>query len=688
LEIEAKFRVPDDRTFRRLLEAPALAGFALGQASLAELHDRYLDTAGGALLGGGFACRLRRDGEQVTATLKGLGEAEGAVHRRVEHEFELPALLPPMEWPAGPIRDMALQLCGNEPLTVLFELEQIRHTRRVYDGERTVADLNVGRVEMHPGGGTRARLDGEFGQGSSRPGCPQPGATLWPRGTDLPVGSYLELEIELLPSGTEQDLERISRELETDWQLRPEDLSKFHRALARLGPDWGLPPMVQTEAAPHLTSQERASLARLAQERAVLSRRARLLLAWDEGASQAEMLARSGLSPRRARYWRWAFRQRRLGIFPRRAVELASALETPRHADEPGSLVQDREPPLPVASFPGTATAEGADLLTRPGIEPDDPMSEAGRKVLRFHFQRMLQNEPGTRKDEDIEALHDMRVATRRMRAAFRVFEGYFESSIMAPFLKVLRRSGRVLGEVRDLDVFRDKVRVYLATLPEAQRGGLDGFLVELQSQREGARMRLLARLDSRNYHRFVTGFAEFVGSPGMGSCACGLGDGEPAPYRVRHVAPVAIMERLAAVRAYGEWVTAPGVPLTRLHALRIATKRLRYTLEFFAEVLGPESKGLIRKTVALQDHLGLLQDGVVASGILRDFLVWGTWGRAVEGKRLRTTMRPVIAPGVATYLAMRQSEIQQLVAGFPAVWACLTEPDFSRGVASAVGQL
>ncbi len=49
-------------------------------------------------------------------------------------------------------------------------------------------------------------------------------------------------------------------------------------------------------------------------------------------------------------------------------------------------------------------------------------MSEAGRKTFRFHFRRMVYNEPGTRLGEDIEAMHDMRVATRRMRAAFRVF--------------------------------------------------------------------------------------------------------------------------------------------------------------------------------------------------------------------------------------------------------------------------
>src|SRR5690606_3507983 len=94
---------------------------------------------------------------------------------------------------------------------------------------------------------------------------------------------------------------------------------------------------------------------------------------------------------------------------------------------------------------------------------------------------------------------------------------------------------------------------------------------------------------------------------------------GEPQPYRVRHVAPVAIYERLAAVRAYDEWVTIPSPPVARLHALRIVCKRLRYAVEFFREALGPEAKILINQVVGMQDHLGELQDAVVASGILRD---------------------------------------------------------------------
>ena len=70
------------------------------------------------------------------------------------------------------------------------------------------------------------------------------------------------------------------------------------------------------------------------------------------------------------------------------------------------------------------------------GIQPIDSMVEAGRKVFRYQFAAMLSNEDGTRTGEDIEHLHDMRVATRRMRAAFDVFGDYYERKTLKTYLK------------------------------------------------------------------------------------------------------------------------------------------------------------------------------------------------------------------------------------------------------------
>jgi CHAD domain-containing protein len=297
----------------------------------------------------------------------------------------------------------------------------------------------------------------------------------------------------------------------------------------------------------------------------------------------------------------------------------------------------------------------------------------------------MLHNESGTRLGEDMEALHDMRVATRRMRAAFRVFGDYFEPKAVAPYLKGLKRTGRALGAARDLDVFREKARTYRETLPVSQQSRLDEFMRVLEAQRDTARQQMIDYLDSRKYQRFVERFGEFVETEGQGSLPVGLKAGEPYPYRVRHLAPVAIYQRLAAMRAYDEWVSIPNPPLTRLHALRIACKRFRYTLEFFREALGPETKALIREVVTVQDHLGDLQDAVVASGLLRDSLVWGSRGDDKSGRGVPDLVTPVLAPGVAAYLAAKQSELQRLVDTFPQAWQRLQRTELSRMVAEAV---
>lgn len=340
--------------------------------------------------------------------------------------------------------------------------------------------------------------------------------------------------------------------------------------------------------------------------------------------------------------------------------------------------------------------SSGVVLLQDPGILPDDPMSEAGRKTLHFHFLRMLRYEPGTRQGEDIEALHDMRVATRRMRAAFRVFGDYFEPKALTPHLKGLRRTGRVLGAVRDLDVFREQTQLYADGQPESGQAGLEGFLAKLESRRKDARAEMIRYLDGERYRRFVRRFGEFVETEGKGSRQVAPNGGEPRPYRVRHVAPSAIYERLAAVRSYDEWVCIPDPPLSRLHALRIACKRLRYTLEFFEEVLGSGTKALIKEIVAMQDLLGGLQDAVVASGILRQYLAWGTWGEhAADGQG--STQKPSagdaqdtlsLASGVAAFLMAQQQELECRVHAFPQAWTRLNREEFRRMLAEAVSSL
>lgn len=313
------------------------------------------------------------------------------------------------------------------------------------------------------------------------------------------------------------------------------------------------------------------------------------------------------------------------------------------------------------------------------GIVPADDLAEAGRKVMRYHFAEMLRHEAGTRQGVDIEALHDMRVATRRMRAAFEVFSEAFDPGALKLHLKGLRATGRALGQVRDLDVFMEEAQRFMATLPEGQSSGLDPLLYEWKNLREKTRDEMLAYLDSQNYLDFKKKFNLFVNTPGAGAKPM-LAD-LPAPQKVNEIAPVFIYERLANVRAFESIIGIASVQ--ELHALRIEFKKLRYTVEYFREVLGEEAKLVINELKGLQDHLGELNDAQVASQLLQDFL--DRWH--VEQKK-KGNIEYQEVELVQVYLAYRQNQREQLIGSFPEAWRKFTASEFRRNLALAVSVL
>ncbi len=318
-----------------------------------------------------------------------------------------------------------------------------------------------------------------------------------------------------------------------------------------------------------------------------------------------------------------------------------------------------------------------APEITVPPIQAAEPMSEAGRKTMYTHFLRMQANESGTRLGQDIEALHDMRVSTRRMRAAYGIFADHFDPDVLRPFNKGLRRTGRALGAVRDLDVLIEKAEAYQAGLEEGQTDALAPLLADWHARREVARREMLDYLDSPAYQGFVSAFQDFLTTPGAGAQAIPIGD--PLPHQVRHVAPRLILARYEVVRAYETVIS--GAPLTTYHMLRIDCKRLRYALEFFREVLGPEAPEIIKQVTAMQDLLGALQDAHVAEGLIAGFL-------DEQRKKRKKGLPEEALAGVTGYLAVQQTIQQDLVGLFPAPWAALVGHNFRRALALAVAAL
>ncbi len=635
MEVEAKFSLPDIECLHRLQVTTRLAGFPLGKGQMQLVHDIYVDTPERKILSGGYACRFRQEGEGVRLTLKGVGGTVGTIHKRREMEIMLAAIQPPEAWPAGALRDHVLQLIGGDSLRPLIELHQTRFIRPVRWQGQVIADLSLDEVQISAGGMDQV---------------------------------YYELEVELNSSGSEEQLINIADNLLRKWKLRPEHLSKLERALILL--DYKSEHKV-------LDARDLDVLVRIAKRDDWYGLRGRAILALDRGMSYEETGREFRRSRRTIRRWLADFRKLGLGIFPASILE-----ETPPSALQPQveAAVTDAAP-VPIPKL-------GVNRIKLPGkvgLKADDLITVAVRKIMYFQFQHMLYHEAGTKLGQDIEELHDMRVATRRMRAALQVFGDYLDEKTWAPFDKGLRRTGHILGEIRDLDVFWEKTQRFLDSLPPERRNDLAPLQAVWKTAHDQAHEKLLSYLNSDRYLHFKDSFSEFLKTRVVDS-PLGLNEAPVLkPRRLRHIAPVILYQRLAAMSAFEEWMTGPNVPLARLHQLRIASKGLRYSFEFLEEVLGAEARELIKEMKILQDHLGDLQDAVVASNLLRDFLTWGTWGHEDKEKVPSIPVAPIVAPGVATYLAARQTELQEIPASLPAVWARIQGPEFKRNFIAAL---
>lgn len=261
--------------------------------------------------------------------------------------------------------------------------------------------------------------------------------------------------------------------------------------------------------------------------------------------------------------------------------------------------------------------AREAPLAALPDLGPahvDRTLSaqETAFAILRLHFARMLVREPGARLGADPEELHDLRVAIRRLRAALRLYARHLPGKPRR-HARELRRLGRALGPVRDLDVQIGWLREHAAELPRLERDAVKAIVASLQRRRRGARAEMLEALDSPRSRRFVERFARYLrrgptGKPRRGRRPIG------------RVAPRLVKERMKALLREGARIDASS-PAAEYHGLRILAKKARYAVEFHARVYGKPARRMIRRLVRLQDELGEHQDASVFLDHLRSLL-------------------------------------------------------------------
>ncbi len=249
------------------------------------------------------------------------------------------------------------------------------------------------------------------------------------------------------------------------------------------------------------------------------------------------------------------------------------------------------------------ATAPSADPPRAP-IRPETPVRALVRATLVTQASVFAGNEMAARTGSDAEAVHRMRIASRRMWEVIALFRATLPGDTRA-LRRELGWARRALGDVRDLDV-------QIAEL-EAEVGSAGGvaalapLIARLAGEREAARVRMREALDTPRFEALLAGLDAAIGELGSGGTN---GTGEVS---VGAGAARVLARRMAQVRRRGDRLDAH-TPDAELHALRIRVKRLRYALEFLAPLYPKAAARLLPRLVALQDGLGRRQDAVIAA--------------------------------------------------------------------------
>jgi CHAD domain-containing protein len=291
----------------------------------------------------------------------------------------------------------------------------------------------------------------------------------------------------------------------------------------------------------------------------------------------------------------------------------------------------------------GASSSEQRPKLFRalelvPADEPEakrgDPPSGVLALALARQARTILIHDPGTRLGSEPEDLHQMRVATRRLRAFLKVAAPLLDASWSEPLREELSWLGGALGPARDLDVLVANLRDEIEALGD-DAASAAGIIDVLESERASARGAVVEALSSDRYLALLDRL-EHVGSPELS------GQETPLPEIWAHAWKRARtkLERLDA-----------GSTDDELHRARIRLKRVRYAAELAAPELGKAGVRFGKSAARMQDVLGVNQDATVAEERLRAWADTGEGGvgvgllvqRELDRKAAARALRPVV---------------------------------------------
>ncbi|MFE3828771.1 CHAD domain-containing protein [Streptomyces sp. NPDC059092] len=304
----------------------------------------------------------------------------------------------------------------------------------------------------------------------------------------------------------------------------------------------------------------------------------------------------------------------------------------------------------PAASASKLARALGVDARTEGA--PPAPVT-AGDHVLaylRAQATAIVAQDPAVRRDLP-DSVHQLRVATRRLRSTFRTHRKVLDRTVTDPVGEELKWLAAELGVDRDHEVLSERLAGLVGSVPVTLLLGPVRARLRIWSAggRTGSRARTVAVLDSERYLTLLATLDALLAAPPLRPAAA------KAPEKVLPARIDRAYERLAA-RIDAALAMEPGAGRDlALHDARKAAKRARYAAEAAVPALGKPAKRFARRIKAVQTVLGDHQDSVVAREVLRDLAVRAhaagesafTWGLLYGQEETRAERREHELPQV-----------------------------------------
>jgi CHAD domain-containing protein len=256
----------------------------------------------------------------------------------------------------------------------------------------------------------------------------------------------------------------------------------------------------------------------------------------------------------------------------------------------------------------GSRAGEPPELVEVP-LSDEPTAAEVMLAGIRSSVLRLIDHDPVVRADRDLEGVHQARVATRRLRSDLRVYQPLLEEDWVRSLRDDLGELGRALGEVRDTDVMRLRLRRQIDDLDALDWPAALELLEKLRAQREAAMAELLTMLHSAEYLALLDRLV-----------VAASGDMPFTPLGERPAQEVLPTLAQAPYKSLSKGVhkISKSEPDAELHRLRIKAKRARYAAELASGVVGAPAQRLADELGELQDVLGDHQDACVARAWLR----------------------------------------------------------------------